>query len=382
MVLVAIDDASLAGPELAPLPRALFQPVWARLIDGLLDAGARRVAFDVVFAYAGADFKVGQFSCPATTRPWSTRSRGGETGSSSRDFPPFPGWRLPAAVGAARVGVLDLQLEPDGRVRSTAPLLRLPDGRVALGFAALGAGWSVRQAASTERILITPSAPLTDVPTYSLATLLACLSSETGAAEVRKAVEGRTSSCTTVPGEDEHRGRGDFPGVRRHAADGPLRPTQGLSKRPKSDNAPGRSSKSRRSSQRRASGPCRSRRPGCVSAPVLVLALIFALMAFRDESALALGERDVSPASVILVQLARAIAFGPVGPLTLRLHNQRHRAHTRRHLAPDGISHTWSQSQHSQPSWYQISPPPGAVQMLVPNRWPLSAPRAARHTGS
>ena len=64
VVLVAIDDASLATPELAALPRALFQPVWARLIDGLLDAGARRIAFDVVFAYAGTDFKVGSFTLP------------------------------------------------------------------------------------------------------------------------------------------------------------------------------------------------------------------------------------------------------------------------------------------------------------------------------
>ena len=64
VVLVAIDDASLASPELAALPRALFQPVWARLIDGLLAAGARRVAFDVVFAYAGAVFQIGAFTLP------------------------------------------------------------------------------------------------------------------------------------------------------------------------------------------------------------------------------------------------------------------------------------------------------------------------------
>jgi class 3 adenylate cyclase len=38
-------------------------------------------------------------------------------------------------------------------------------------------------------------------------------------------------------------------------------------------------------------------------------------MAFRDESALALGERDVSPASVLFVQLARSVAFGLVGPI-------------------------------------------------------------------
>ena len=63
-VFVAIDDASLSTPDLAALPRALFQPVWARLIDGLLEARARRIAFDVVFAYAGADFQVGSFVLP------------------------------------------------------------------------------------------------------------------------------------------------------------------------------------------------------------------------------------------------------------------------------------------------------------------------------
>lgn len=63
-VFVAIDEASLATPELAALPRALFQPVWARLIDGLIDAGAREIAFDVVFAYAGADFQVESFKLP------------------------------------------------------------------------------------------------------------------------------------------------------------------------------------------------------------------------------------------------------------------------------------------------------------------------------
>ena len=51
-----------------PAAAALFQPVWARLIDGLLAAGARRVAFDVVFAYAGADFQIGAFDV-ARLRP-------------------------------------------------------------------------------------------------------------------------------------------------------------------------------------------------------------------------------------------------------------------------------------------------------------------------
>jgi adenylate cyclase len=320
VVLVAIDDASLVGPDLAPLPRALFQPVWARLIDGLLDAGARRVAFDVVFAYAGADFKVGQFTLPGYDQALvDTLARGRDRVVIAR-FPTIPpAGPFLAAVGAARVGVLDLQPESDGRVRSTAPLLRLPDGRVALGFAALGAGWSVRQAASAERILITPSAPLTNVPTYSLATLLACLSSETGAAEVRKAVEGRTVVVgTTVPGEDEHRGPGRFLGSPTVTPpSNPCAPHQGLFERPQSEHLPGAllqiAAIQSAASERRVMLAPAWLRLGTGAA----LALIFALMAFRDESALALAERDISPGSVILVQMARAIAFGLVGPALL-----------------------------------------------------------------
>ena len=54
--------------SLASVPRALFQPIWAPPLDGLLDAGARRIAFDVVFAYAGSDFKVGAYSLPGYDR--------------------------------------------------------------------------------------------------------------------------------------------------------------------------------------------------------------------------------------------------------------------------------------------------------------------------
>src|SRR5262245_43995216 len=320
MVLAPIDGASLAGPGLAPLPRALFQPVWAHLIHGLLDAGARRVAFDVVFAYAGADFKVGQFTLPGYDQALvDTLARGRDRVVIAR-FPTIhPAAACLAAVGAARVGVLDLQPESDGRVRSTAPIVRLPDGRVSLGFAALGAGWNVRQAASAERILITPSAPLTNLPTYSLATLLACLSSETGAAEVRKAVEGHVVVVgTTVPGEDEHRGPGRFLG--RPTVTPPsdhCAPQPGPFERPQSEHMPGAllqiAAIQSAASERRVTLAPAWLRLGAGGA----LALLFALMAFRDESALALAERDVSPGSVILVQLARSIAFGLVGPTLL-----------------------------------------------------------------
>lgn len=317
IVLVAVDDASLASPELAALPRALFQPIWARLIDGLLDAGARRVAFDLVFAYAGADFKVGSFTLPGYDRSLIDVLQRGRDRIVLARFPGVP----PAAafleaVGPSRVGVLDLQVESDGRVRSTAPLVRLSDGRIALGFAALGAGWGVRQAASGERILIAPAAPLTDTPTYGLETLLACLASKDGADQVRNAVAGRIVVVgTAVVGEDEHRGPARFLSRAEHAPSSErCAPQRGLFERSRVEQVPGvllqiAAIQSAASEQRVTLAP-----PWLRLVAGACLAFLFAMLAFRDESALALGERDVSPGSVVLVQLARAIAFGLVGP--------------------------------------------------------------------
>jgi len=318
VVFVAIDDASLSDPELAALPRALFQPVWARLIDGLLEAGARRIAFDVVFAYAGADFQVGAFTLPDYDRSLIDSLERARDRIVLGRFPSVsPALPFLKAAGASRVGVLDLQLESDGRVRSTAPIIQLADGRIALGFAALGAGLNVRQASATHRILMTPYAPMTDTPTYSLATLLACLSSAEGAALVRRFIEGRIVVVgTAVPGEDQHRGPTRFLGGGPPAPPADrCAPRSGLSKRSTPDNAPGALM------QVAAIQSAASERPVTLAPTWLRLiagaglALLFTLMALRDESALALGERDVSPASVLFVQLARSVAFGLVGPI-------------------------------------------------------------------
>ena len=129
------------------------------------------------------------------------------------------------------------------------PSVRLPDGRIALGFAALSAGWNVRQAASAQRMLIAPSAPLTNIPTYSLATLLDCLSSETGTDQVRRVVDGRIVVVgTTVAGEDEQRGPTRFLGrTPPTAPSGRCAAQPGLVERAEVEDAPGVSCKSQRS---------------------------------------------------------------------------------------------------------------------------------------
>jgi CHASE2 domain-containing sensor protein len=53
VAVVAIDQESLDAEELRDRPRALMAPEWARIIEGLMGAGARVVGFDVIFAYSG-----------------------------------------------------------------------------------------------------------------------------------------------------------------------------------------------------------------------------------------------------------------------------------------------------------------------------------------
>ena len=321
-IFVAIDDASLSRPEFAALPRPLFQPVWARLIDGLLDAGARRIAFDVVFAYAGADFKIDEYKLPDYDRDLLAALDRGRDRIVLGRFPSVaPAAPFAKAVGASRVGVLDLQVESDGRVRSTAPLLRLPDGRVALGFAALGAGLSIRQAASVERNLIVPSAPLAETPTYSLEALLSCLSTPEGAAQVRTAVEGRVVVVgTAVLGEDEHRGPTRFLGRPAHKPAGErCAPRPGMFERPAPEQGPGALL------QIAAIQSAASERPITLAETWLRaiagagLALIFAVLAFQEESALTIGERDVAAASAVWSQVARSLVIGLAGPVVVGL---------------------------------------------------------------
>ena len=318
VVFVAIDHASLSRPDLSALPRALFQPIWARLIDGLLDAGAQRIAFDTVFAYAGSDFQVGNFALPDYDRSLVdalTRGRGRIVLGRFPTLPPAPAFLK--AVGVAHVGVLDVQIDSDGRVRSTGPLARLPDGRIAFGFAALAAGWSISQAAAVPRLLIAPSAPLTETPTYSLGTLLDCLTSADGARRVRDAVDGRVVVVgTSVLGEDEHRGPTRFftASVPQTASEAGCDAKPGLAERAEQESLPGAllqiaAIQSGASERRVSLAPDWLR---IVSGAAL--AVLFGMIALKDESALTISEHDVSPVSVMIGQLLRSLIIGLAGP--------------------------------------------------------------------
>jgi class 3 adenylate cyclase len=316
VVFVALDDASLARPEFAALPRALMQPIWARLIDGLLTNGARQIAFDMVLAYAGSDFRVGNFALPDYDRRLIDALTRGRDRIVLGRFPSLaPAAAFVKAAGASRVGVLDVQLESDGRVRSAGPLARLPDGRIAFGFAALAAGWTLSQASSVERLLIAPSTRPAEIPTYSLATLLDCLSTDESAPPVRNAIADRVVVIgTAVLGEDEHRGPERFLGhIKSVPSANNCAPRAGPGGRLARESVPGALL------QIAAIQSALSERPVTLAPAVLraiasaALALVFGLIALSDESPLTIGESDVSPWSVMLMQVVRSMTIGLAG---------------------------------------------------------------------
>lgn len=56
VAVIALDRRSLEAPELVRYPRVLMGPFWAVIVDGVVQAGARAVGFDLLFAYSANQF--------------------------------------------------------------------------------------------------------------------------------------------------------------------------------------------------------------------------------------------------------------------------------------------------------------------------------------
>jgi class 3 adenylate cyclase len=321
VLFVAIDAATLSRPEYAAVPRALFQPIWSRLIEGLARNGARRIAFDIVFAYAGADFHVGELALPDYDRALI------DSLVANRDkiilgrypsLPPAPPFSK--AVGAIRVGSLDLQTETDGRVRSVATVIWSPEGRQTLAFAGLAAGRSIDTLTSLDRLLIAPKRPVTEVPTYSLATLLDCLSMPAATPQVQAAIDGRVVVVgTALRGEDEHRGPtrffGDSP---QRLADAGCRPRDKFDVSP-SALVPGALLQIAAIQSAMRADLVQIAPDWMRAASGAILAGVFSLVALLDRSAFSFGERDVHSRLTTLLQVGRSSILGVLAPTSVGL---------------------------------------------------------------
>jgi len=167
VAVVALDDRSLESPELRDLPRVFLAPYWAQMLDALFAAGARAVAFDVIFAYSANRFQ------PDYDRPFleqlSRHRNRVVLATTARTKVADP---LFHAAGGS-VGLAELVPDADGVYRRVAARIRFADGREAatLAAAALERAGAPPMPPS---LLLVPSAHLESIPSYSLIDVVRC----------------------------------------------------------------------------------------------------------------------------------------------------------------------------------------------------------------
>ena len=174
VAVVALDRRSLEAPELRDLPRVFLAPYWAKMLDAVFAAGARAVAFDVIFAYNANRFQ------PDYDRPFLERlSRHRDrvvlaTTARTRVADPL----FHAAGGS--VGHAELTPDVDGVYRRVSAAVRFTDGtaEATLAAAVLARAGAPPMPAS---LLLVPRAHLETIPSYSLIDVVRCAASWPGA---------------------------------------------------------------------------------------------------------------------------------------------------------------------------------------------------------
>jgi adenylate cyclase len=170
VAVVAVDSRSLASPELARYPRTLMAPVWSGLLETLFAAGARAVAFDLLFAYSANQFS------PGHDRPFlralSKHRDRLVIARTARTLParPFMG-ALRFDPGA--LGLAELVPDADGVVRRVPARFPSEGGESVPGLAA-AALERAGHGAMPDSVILGPKMPLERLPTYALIDVLGC----------------------------------------------------------------------------------------------------------------------------------------------------------------------------------------------------------------
>ena len=210
--VVLIDQETLSSPGWSSVPRALQQPQLGRLGRDLLDLGARRVGYDLVFAFDPADLPL-PWSAPVgydapLTDLLAARADDVVLGA---DASLLPAHRYAEAAGPAHLGVIDLQTESDGRIRSVANRVRLREGQRRFGLAAALAREPDTPDLLPLRTFLLPRAAIGSIPHLSALNVEACLATPKGRDDLRRLLRGRTVVIgSSLDGEDEHAGPDRF----------------------------------------------------------------------------------------------------------------------------------------------------------------------------
>ena len=196
VAIVALDERSLESPELLPYPRALFAPVWARLLEALARADARAVGFDLLFTFTAnrlaPDYDRPFLEALSTHRDRVVLARS----AHALPAPPFL-----AALDADdhSLGLVEVGADADGVHRHVRRSHRTESEEVPSLAAALLARAQGRPMPSS--VLLAPREAAEAIPTYAIVDVLRC--AESSPETLAAAFSGRIVLVgSTLPDED------------------------------------------------------------------------------------------------------------------------------------------------------------------------------------
>lgn len=197
VAVIAIDRASLEAEELGRLPRALFGPVWAELVEALGQAEARAVGFDLLLSFSGNALQ------PGYDRDFQRALfRHGDKIVLGRTARVLPAKAYQAALRfeEGAFGFLELSRDGDGVYRRIATRQAVEGGPPMRGFTA---ALLARAGAPPPPAMLIP-APRRhpeSLPTYSLIDVWRCL--RTAPEAIAVAFAGRIVLIGSVLAEED-----------------------------------------------------------------------------------------------------------------------------------------------------------------------------------
>jgi adenylate cyclase len=199
VAVVTLDQKSLDDADLAHYPRAMFGPVWGSLIDGLMNADAQVVGFDLLLAYSGnqlkADFDAEFLTALARYHDKLVLARSATT---------LPAPVYQAALGSAEspLGLVELQADADGAYRRVPATLALEEGD-ALPSLANAVLHRAGVTTMPREVLLAPRWHLETIPTYSLVDVLRCAKADPGT--LRSIFRGKLVFVGTTLAEEDRK---------------------------------------------------------------------------------------------------------------------------------------------------------------------------------
>jgi adenylate cyclase len=197
VVVIAVDERTLERDEFAQHPRALFAPVWGRLVDVVSAAGARAIGFDILFTYSASRL------APDHDRPFlAALAEHRERVVLARSARALPAPPFLAALDPDdhSLGLAEIVPDPDGVHRMVRRAYRTESDE---DVPSLSAALLARAGgpAMPESVRLTPRRHPEAIPTYALGDVLACADAAPNA--LARALEGRIVLVgTTLPDED------------------------------------------------------------------------------------------------------------------------------------------------------------------------------------